>query len=213
MQEEDIDVTTGAVPDAFRTMFAVTVDRTGAGNGIDGLGLSHASTWQLSESGTAPTTQHTGGFELPFTSTDEDSWSALEIAAEAGDEEAFLRAARQLIWTEQTSSDLVRAVRLALAAGAHMMARHLADYGSRLYPSHTELAKMAHILAPPKTVHVKPNTTDTITANQRWLRQHYAEYKGRWVALRNGELVAAAKTARELRAALPDLNGLMVTIV
>jgi hypothetical protein len=46
-----------------------------------------------------------------------------------------------------------------------------------------------------------------------WLKQHGDEYAGRWVALRDDELVAVADSFPELRSQLPSLSGVLVTLV
>ncbi len=89
----------------------------------------------------------------------------------------------------------------------------VAELGAKQYPNHAELAKMRHILAPPSAVARIRRSGRSIQANQQWLEQHYEQYKRVWVALHNGELLAAAATARELRGALPDSDGVMVTRV
>ena len=76
----------------------------------------------------------------------------LEIAAEVGKETVFVQAASEIDWLQRPAADFARAVHLALAAGAHLLARELASHGYRLYPDHDDLAKMAHILAPPRVV-------------------------------------------------------------
>ena len=46
-----------------------------------------------------------------------------------------------------------------------------------------------------------------------WLKEHGEEYAGRWVALRDDELVAVADSFPELRSQLPSLSGVLVTLV
>ena len=46
-----------------------------------------------------------------------------------------------------------------------------------------------------------------------WLKEHSEEYAGRWVALRDDELVAVADSFPELRRKLPSLSGVLVTLV
>jgi hypothetical protein len=46
-----------------------------------------------------------------------------------------------------------------------------------------------------------------------WLKAHSKEYAGRWVALRDDELVAVADSFSELRSQLPSLSGVLVTLV
>jgi len=142
-----------------------------------------------------------------------DGIAALAIAAKMGSEATFLQAAHEIDWLQHPAADFAQAVRLALAAGAHLFARNLAAEGARLYPDHSELQKMARILAPPRIVrtHVPPDPS--VRANAEWLRTHVNEYKGQWVALRDGSMVAFAPTARELKECLDSTEGLMVTRV
>lgn len=150
---------------------------------------------------------------LDATGDSGDGMGALELAAEAGDERAFIQAARQIDWLERSAADFGRAVHLALKAGAHLLARNLAAEGARLHPEHPELQKMDRILAPPRIVrtHVPPDPS--VRANAEWLRTHAAAYRGQWVALKNGMLVASAPTARELKERLPGVQGILLTRV
>ncbi|RLC84126.1 MAG: hypothetical protein DRI79_13275 [Chloroflexi bacterium] len=154
---------------------------------------------------------------LPITlDATEDSGSgltALEIAAELGDEEAFVEAASEIDWSQCRAVEFTRAVRLALAVGAHLLARHLAAQGAKLHPDHAELERMARILAPPRVVRADLPSVPSLQANQAWLRAHADEYRGQWVALRDGALLAAAATARQLRACLESTDGVLITRV
>jgi hypothetical protein len=142
-----------------------------------------------------------------------DSIDILEIVAETGDETAFVQAASEINWSQCPPTDFARAVRSALTAGAHLLARKLADYGHRLYPNHEELAKMAHILAPPRAMRANLPPEPSVRANLEWMRAHAVEYQGQWVALKDGVLLATAPTARELKDKLPTTYGLFLTRV
>lgn len=150
---------------------------------------------------------------LPADVNGRDSIDILEIVAEAGDETAFVQAASEIDWSQRPATDFARAVRSALAAGAHLLARKLADYGHRLYPNHEELAKMAHILAPPRAMRAHLPPEPSVRANLEWMRAHAVEYQGQWVALKDGVLLATAPTARELKDKLPTTYGLFLTRV
>lgn len=139
--------------------------------------------------------------------------AALEAATETGDEIAFVRAASGIDWSQRPAADLVRAVRLALAIGAHLLARKLAERGHRAYPPHEELAKMAYILAPPRVVRANLPPDPSARANLEWMRAHAVEYRGQWVALKDGVLLATAPTARELKDQVPTTDGLLLTRV
>lgn len=150
---------------------------------------------------------------LDATEDSGDGIAMLEIVAEAGDETAFVQAASEIDWSRHPAADFARAVRLALAAGAHLLARNLADYGHLLHPQHEELAKMAHILAPPRVVRTGLPPDPSGRANLEWMRDHAAEYRGRWIALKDGVFITYAPTARALKEQLPTTDGLFLTRV
>jgi hypothetical protein len=141
------------------------------------------------------------------TTTQRDITALLEAAMQAGDVQIFIQMVDRIDWSQQSPADFVSAVHLALAAGAHLTARQLAIQGHRLYPEHPDLDKMAYILAPSQAQVVKrpPHQTPG-TPNFDWLREHSAHYRGMWVALREGQLLAAAPTVRELKNKLDLTN-------
>ncbi|MBO1346465.1 MAG: hypothetical protein EBE86_003230 [Hormoscilla sp. GUM202] len=54
------------------------------------------------------------------------------------------------------------------------------------YPEHEVVKKLAYLLAPSVvTVDRDPPMTD-VRANRNWLKQNRMEYRGRWVALKDG---------------------------
>ena len=142
-----------------------------------------------------------------------DGMVALEIATQAGDERAFVQAASEIDWVQRSAADFVQTVRLALAAGAHLLADRLADNGHHLHPQHEELAIMAHILAPPRVVRTYLAPDPSGRANSEWMDVCAAEYRGQWVALRDGIFLASAASARELKQQLPTIDGLFLTRV
>jgi hypothetical protein len=135
------------------------------------------------------------------------------MAAELGNEVLFVRALSQINWAHRPASDYVRGVRLALAAGAHLQARSLATQGAQRYPDHVELQKMARILAPPRVVRTGLPADPSLRADRQWLQANRSRYAGRWIALKQGRLLAAGETVSELRAKLGDLRGTLVTKV
>ena len=48
---------------------------------------------------------------------------------------------------------------------------------------------------------------------EAWIREHGEAYVGRWVALRDDELVAVADSFDELCAQLDSLSGVLVTVI
>ncbi len=132
------------------------------------------------------------------------------LLAAGGDAGAFADAAGRMDWRATTASDYVRAVRLALAAGAHLTARELATQGAERFAYDPELANMARVLAPPKTTAAGTAGRESMEPDRQWLRAHWQEYHGRWVALRGGELLAHASSAGELRRSIEPMAGVLI---
>ena len=145
--------------------------------------------------------------------TREDAaWLALQLAAEKGDAASYMRAASSIDWEYRDARAFVNAVKWALAAGAHLKARELATQGAELFPGDPELVKMARILAPPKYLGSSP-ANYAAKLNRAWLARHRKQYRGRWVAIKEGKLVASANEPAELRKKVGDLRGHLVTKV
>lgn len=136
-----------------------------------------------------------------------EEMAALQTAAEAKDELAFLNAQKGINWDHHPAEDFDRAVDLALMAGAFMAARHLASDGAERFPEHAELQKIVHILAPPKATVVKGVHNTTWKADREWLKTHWDEYRGQWVALYNGQLLGAAENLDALVKQVGEIRG------
>ena len=137
----------------------------------------------------------------------------LNGATESEDESVFLSIAKAIDWTARPPEDLLRGVHLALRVGAFSFARELSTEGAGRYPHNPELQKYARVLAPPKVVRSDLAPTPSVKANRNWLKEHVQSYKGRWVALRNGELKGVANSLDELVTQLGDTKGILLTRV
>jgi hypothetical protein len=135
----------------------------------------------------------------------------LETAAEAGDERAFVMIWKAMDWRAHPPEDFVRAVRWALAAGAHLAARQLAIQGAECYPGNAELQKFARALNPPRAVrsHLPPDPS--AKADTDWFTKYSAEYRGQWVAVKNGCLLGAAITIQALMEIVPEWRKATIT--
>jgi hypothetical protein len=137
--------------------------------------------------------------------------AALERAARDANEMAFLEAVKEINWQRRTSQDFVRATRLALAAGAHLAARELASEGALLHPDDPEIQKYARTLAPPRITLRTQSTDRGLKANREWIKANAGDYKGRWVALRNGVLLGSYQSLDELVHSINDTKGALIT--
>lgn len=142
-----------------------------------------------------------------------DRDTMLKTAADLGDEALFLEIAEDIDWSQRSAAEFTRAVRLALAAGAHLFARKVAMRGAEHYPDHEELQKMARVLAPPRVVAADLPPDESMRKNHTWLREHADEYRGQWVALRDGDLLAAAPTANGAWERLESKENVLLTRV
>ena len=113
----------------------------------------------------------------------------------------------------QSADAYLHAIAQALRAGEYGLARTLATEGAARYPEHDELQKCARVLAPPIT-RVVPATSASraaVAANHAWLKAHWQDYKGQWIAVREGQLVYATSSFDELVAHIGDTHGVLLT--
>jgi hypothetical protein len=135
----------------------------------------------------------------------------LAYAAEQGDEAAFVAAYRQMDWAMRSADDFQQTTQWALTAGAHGLARQLAQQGAQRYPSHEELQKYAHVLAPPRMIRRELSLRSDVRNNRDWIKQHGNDYRGKWIALRNGQLLATADSFDALADQFSDPRGVLLT--
>lgn len=125
----------------------------------------------------------------------------------------FALSFQRIDWNTRSVEEVVEGARLALGVGAHLLARDLVLANAPRFPDHPELQKMAHILAPPR-VTVSPTPPDpSRKGNMTWLKNHWEAYRGKWVALRSGELLAVADSMNALLEQVGEVKNtnIMVT--
>ena len=144
---------------------------------------------------------------------EDDAMASLESAATAGDERAFLAAKDMVDWETRPAADFLRAVQLALSAGAHMAARNLAAQAAVRYPDDADLQKYARVLAPPRVLRSDAPPHPGLRANRDWLMTCGDKYRGQWVALRQGKLLGAADSLAALKELIGDTNDILLTKV
>jgi hypothetical protein len=146
-------------------------------------------------------------------SAENDAMARMESAAATGDERAFLAAKDALDWETRPAEDFLRAVQLALSAGAHMAARNLAAQGAARHPNDANLQKYARILAPPRVLRSDAPPHPGLRANRDWLMTCGDKYRGQWVALHQGTLLGAADSLAALKELIGDTNNILLTKV
>lgn len=63
----------------------------------------------------------------------------------------------------------------------------------------SRIAGWERVLAPPRTIVTEGSTGKNMSLNSEWLRENYDNYKGRWVALRDGQLIGSNPSRKELQ--------------
>ena len=117
--------------------------------------------------------------------------------------------------TTKTAEEFVKAADVEFDRGDWNAAWKVAVEGLKYHPDHAKLQKYAHILAPPK-VTVVPRDPDRVPgANLDWLKKNLDEYRGRWVAIKNGQLLATGNSHDEVVAQVGPVKntGILVTKV
>ena len=139
----------------------------------------------------------------------------LERASRLSNENQFTEIVNQINWDSRLADDFIYGIGLALSIGAHLTARKLAEKGESRYPNDPEIIKYAKILAPPKTLDKDIPPDPKIALNVKWLKEHREEFHGKWVALRDGSVIAIADRFEEIQKITGELKNsrIMVTRV
>ncbi len=124
--------------------------------------------------------------------------SRLEEAANKGNETAFLKALTEINWQDKTSAEFVQSIKLAFRAGAFTAARCISIEAMKYHSNEPEIQKYVRVLTLQSRETVAPQTPVNTRANRTWLEIHSGQYSGKWVALRNGELLGVAESVTTL---------------
>lgn len=125
----------------------------------------------------------------------------------------FMEAIASIDWSSQSPSELREAIDLAFQLGCHSVAIELASEGHKLFPHDLTLERIARVLAPPKLVRTGIPAIPGLRDSVEWFEKHREQYSGKWVAIRNGKLLASADSRAELSRTLDSLNTLTDVLV
>jgi hypothetical protein len=137
-----------------------------------------------------------------------------EITA-SGTQTEFTKAVAN-IDTWQSPLQMVEAIKMALQMGCYSIAAKLASEGTELFTEDDRLKEYARVLAPPKVVKTGIPPVKGLGDSMRWLRKHRSEYRGQWVVVKSGELLAHSNVRSELTEileSLPTRENVVVTKV
>ena len=115
----------------------------------------------------------------------------------------------------QTAAEFIERADLEIRRGHWHGAWKVALEGLKYFPDHAELQKYEHILAPPKVKVVDRGGHPEITANNSWIKQNREQYRGSWIAIKNGQLLATGKNHNDVVAQVGEIKntGILVTVI
>ncbi len=128
----------------------------------------------------------------------------MEENAKAGAKEPFALLADVIAWAYHPPEELLRAIELALSMEMSGLAMELAQLGGTLFPQDERVQRMAKILAPPVVRSARAPDGKGLDASRKWLREHAGQYRGQWVAVRQGRLMGVASSLRDLEPIIGD---------
>ena len=97
-----------------------------------------------------------------------------------------------------TPEELIQAIDLALCQGNFHQAKTLSNQASQDYPNHDKIQRYARILSSPDVPFYQLSRKPDTPLNLNWVIRHREHYRGRWVALEKGHLIADASSLDEL---------------
>lgn len=143
----------------------------------------------------------------------EEALRPLEESVQAGDRQQFVALVEAIDWSAHRPEELLRAIDLALSLELAALAIKLAQQGGRLFPEHERIQQATQVLASPVGRIMPGLQAKDLSASQIWLREHASEYRGQWVAVREGQLLGAAESLQELTAVIDQAEDSANTIV
>lgn len=127
-------------------------------------------------------------------------------AVSADSQKEFVETVGTIEWSSQSPSQIKQAIDVALGLGCHAVAAELAATGRNRYPNDPALERIAHVLAPPELVRTGVPAVSGLSASVKWFEEHREQYSGKWLAVRNGKLLASADSRKELSKELDKLD-------
>lgn len=128
----------------------------------------------------------------------------LAEAVDKGNEEEFVEILNEIRWEGRPSEDFINTIKLALKVGAHLVAREIASEGVKHHPANQEIQKHGRILAPPKIISSDLPPDPSQKLNRDWLKAHRGDFRNKWLAIRNGNLLGVADSLKELTEKVND---------
>jgi hypothetical protein len=142
-----------------------------------------------------------------------DLEALLEEIVQGGNYQQFVSLIETIDWSSRRPDELTKAIDLALSLEMTKLARKLAQLGGRLFPDHERIQQAAKVLSPPVISRVYSSQTKGLEASMAWFDNHADQYRGQWVAVREGQLLGVANSLAELTPLIGEGEDAVSTIV
>jgi len=136
--------------------------------------------------------------------------AAIREAAERRDLRSFIAAVHWVNWGMRSAGELEETIERALSLGAFVVAQQLAMEGAQQHRDDPSAKRLARMLAPAKILRTDLPADPGVLQNHEWLKKHASGYRGRWVALANGELLLSGDSIAELKTTLGGRSGVLL---
>lgn len=110
----------------------------------------------------------------------------------------FAQTVQSIDWSLQSPELFLQAIDLALALEMTTIATQLAKNGFRQFPNHVRLQSARAVLSSARAYTVPATNDEGISHSMREVNIQAEKYRGQWVALKDGEVLAAAATLKTL---------------
>ncbi len=139
----------------------------------------------------------------------------LEDCVQMQDQDRFVDLVRNTDWSLHAPEEIFRAIDMTLMdMQLKRLAMELAQQAGRLFPENKRAQYVAHVLSPPVARVVKDAPKPRgMRETMAWFDKHAKEYRGLWVAVREGSLLGASKDLKELKPLIGDGEDAVSTLV
>lgn len=138
---------------------------------------------------------------------------ACEEAAEKEHRGALADLVKKIDWQERNAEELRRVIELSLSLEMVRLARELAALGRRLFPDDKKIERIDYVIASPQVIGTRPAQDLKLKASKKWLVENASNYRGQWVAVREGNFLNSAPTLKKLHQLIGPENRTPNTLV
>lgn len=165
--------------------------------------IDHSSVLPRSEAEHLTVTSATIATQVPLPGKpemDTHLLATLKQLIAAADHRAFMHQLEVQNWSDHHPDTLLAASTLALGLNLVTPALRLVQQGVEWFPNHPGIQAAARVLAPPRIIEIGQRApTQGVAASADWIDAHASDYRGQWVAVNQGQFLAAAPTLQALR--------------